>query len=36
MPYPDLLYSEPLCLWQATADPYLSRRHSNTVLAQPL
>ena len=27
---------EPLTLWQATADPYLHRRCSNTVLAQSL
>ena len=33
---PGLLYSELLPLWQATADPYLHRRHSNTVLAQLL
>ena len=36
MPYPDLLHPEPLTLQQATADPYLCRRHSNTVLAQSL
>ena len=36
MPYPGLLYPEPLPLWQATADPYLCRRHSSTVLAQSL
>ena len=30
MPYPGLLLAEPLALWQATADPYLCRRHSNT------
>ena len=36
MPYPDLLYSEPLLLQQSTADPYLCRRHSDTVLAQSL
>ena len=36
MPYPGLLRPEPLPLQQATADPYLSRRHSNTVLAQSL
>ena len=29
MPYPVLLHSEPLPLWQATADSYLHRRHSN-------
>ena len=28
--------TEPLALWQATADPYFCRRHSNTVLAQSL
>ena len=32
MPYPGLLHPEPL--WQATADPYLHRGHSDTVLAQ--
>ena len=31
MPYPSLLHPEPLPLWQFTADPYLHRRHSNTV-----
>ena len=36
MPYPGLLHPEPLALQQATADPYLCRRHSNTVLAQSL
>ena len=36
MPYPGLLYPEPLPLWQATADPYHCRRHSSTVLAQSL
>ena len=36
MPYPGLLHPEPLPLWQATADSYLHRRHSNTVLAQSL
>ena len=36
MPYPGLLHPEPLPLQQATADPYLHRRHSNTVLAQSL
>ena len=30
MPYSDLVYPEPLPLWQATGDPYLHRRHSNT------
>ena len=34
MPYPGLLHLE--LLWQATADPYLCRRHSDTVLAQSL
>ena len=33
---PDLLQPEPLPLWQATADPYLYRRHSNTGLTQSL
>ena len=32
MPYPGLLHPEPL--QQATADPHLHRRHSDTVLAQ--
>ena len=36
MPYPGLLHPEPLPLWQATADPFLCRRHSDTVLAQSL
>ena len=36
MIYPGLLHPEPLTLWQATADPYLLRRHSDTVLAQSL
>ena len=36
MPYPSLLHPEPLPLWQATSDPYLCRRHSNTVLCQSL
>ena len=31
---PGLLHTEPL--WQSTADPYLHKRHSNTVLAQSL
>ena len=31
MPYPGLLYPEPLPLQQATADPCLLRRHSNTL-----
>ena len=34
MPYPGLLHPEPL--QQATADPYLHRRHSDTLLAQSL
>ena len=33
---PCLLHPEPLPLRQSTADPYLHRRHSNTVLAQSL
>ena len=28
--YPGLLHPELLPLWQATADPYLSRRHSSS------
>ena len=36
MPYPGLLHPEPLPLRQDTADPYLHRRHSNTVRAQSL
>ena len=36
MPYPDLLHPEPLPLWQATADLYLHKRCSNTVLSQSL
>ena len=36
MPYPGLLHPEPLPVWQATADPDLLRRHSNTVLSQSL
>ena len=36
MTYPCLLHPEPLPLWQFTADPYLHRRHSNTVLSQSL
>ena len=31
-----LLHPEPLSLWQSTADLYLRRRHSNTVLSQSL
>ena len=30
MPYPGLLQPERLSLWQATADPHLHRRHSDT------
>ena len=30
MPHPGLLHPEPLLLEQATADPYLHRRHSNS------
>ena len=30
------LYPEPLTLWQSTADPYLHRRHSDTVFSQSL
>ena len=36
MPYPDLLCPEPLPLKQSTADLYLLRKHSNTVLSQSL
>ena len=36
MPYPSLLHPEPLTLWQSTADLYLNRKCSNTVLSQPL
>ena len=36
MPHRGLLHLEPLALWQATADPCLHRRPSNTVLAQSL
>ena len=36
MPYPSLLHPEPLPLQQSTADPYLYRRYSNTVLSQSL
>ena len=35
-PGPSLLQPEPLPLWQCTADPYLHRRHSKTVLSQSL
>ena len=36
MPYPGLLHPEPLPLRQSTADLYLHRRHTNTVLSQSL
>ena len=36
MPHPGLLHPEPLPLRESTADPYLHRRHSNTVLSQLL
>ena len=36
MPYPGLLHPEPLPLRQATADPHLHRRPSDTVLTQSL
>ena len=36
MAYPGLLHPEPLSLQESTADPYLHRRHSNTVLSQSL
>ena len=36
MPYPNLLHPEPLSLWQSTADLYLDRKCSNTVLSQSL
>ena len=36
MPSPGLPYPEPLPLQQSTADPYLRRRHSNTVLSQSM
>ena len=36
MPVPGLLHPEPLALQQAAADPYLHRRHSDTVVAQSL
>ena len=36
MLYPDMQHPEPLPLWQATANPYLHRRHSNTVLVHTL
>ena len=36
MPYPGLLYPDALPLQQSTADPYLLRKPSNTVLSQSL
>ena len=36
MPHPGLLHPEPLPLRQATADQYLCRRHTDTVLSQSL
>ena len=36
MSYPGLLHPVTLPLLHATADPYLHRRHSSTVLAQSL
>ena len=36
MPCPGLLYPEPLPLQQSTADPYLSRIYSDTILSQSL
>ena len=36
LPHPGLLPPEPLPLQQSTADPYLHRRHSDTVLSQSL
>ena len=36
IPYPGLLHPELLSLQQSTANPYLHRRHSNTVLSQSL
>ena len=36
MPYPGLLHPELLPLQQSTADPYLRRRQSHTVLVQSL
>ena len=35
-PYPGLLHPKLLSLWQSTADLYLHKRHSNTVLSQSL
>ena len=34
MPYSSLLHTEPLSLWQSSADLYLHRRCSHTVLSQ--
>ena len=36
MPYSSLQHPGPLPLQQSTGDPYLHRRHSNTVLSQSL
>ena len=36
MPHPGLLHPEPLPLGHSTADWYLHKRHSNTVLSQSL
>ena len=36
MPYPGLLHPEPLLPQQSSADPYILRRHPNTVLSQSL
>ena len=36
MPYPSLLHTEPRSLWQSTADLYLHRTCSNTILSQSL
>ena len=36
MPHPGLLHPQLLPLWQATADMYLCRRHSSTVLSRSL
>ena len=33
MQHPSLLHPDPQSLWQSTADLYLHRRHSNTVLS---
>ena len=35
-PYPTLLHPELLSSWQSTANLYLHKRHSNTVLSQSL